>query len=82
MENTSNKTDYQKTLNLPQTDFAMKAGLVQKEPQMLARWQKDEIYQRIRQKAKGPRLLFCTTGRRMPMAISISATRLIRSSRT
>ena len=38
---------------MPQTDFAMKAGLAQKEPQMLARWQKDEIYQRIRQKAKG-----------------------------
>jgi len=53
LENTSNKTDYQKTLNLPQTDFAMKAGLTQKEPQMLARWQKDEVYQRIRQKAKG-----------------------------
>ena len=53
MENTSNKTDYQKTLNLPQTDFAMKAGLVQKEPQMLARWQKDEVYKRIRQKSKG-----------------------------
>ena len=31
----------------------MKAGLVQKEPQMLDRWQKDEIYQRIRQKAQG-----------------------------
>ena len=53
MENTSNKTDYQKTLNLPQTDFAMKAGLVQKEPQMLARWQNDKIYQSIRQKSKG-----------------------------
>jgi isoleucyl-tRNA synthetase len=53
LENTSHKTDYQKTLNLPQTDFAMKAGLAQKEPQMLARWQKDGIYQRLRQKAKG-----------------------------
>ena len=53
MENTSNKTDYQKTLNLPQTDFAMKAGLAQKEPQMLARWQNDKLYQSIRQKAKG-----------------------------
>jgi isoleucyl-tRNA synthetase len=53
LENTSNKTDYQKTLNLPQTDFAMKAGLAQKEPVMLARWQDDKIYQSIRQKAKG-----------------------------
>ena len=31
----------------------MKAGLVQKEPQILARWQKDEIYQHIRQKSNG-----------------------------
>ncbi len=31
----------------------MKAGLVQKEPQILARWLKDEIYQRIREKSKG-----------------------------
>jgi isoleucyl-tRNA synthetase len=53
LENTSNKTDYQKTLNLPQTDFAMKAGLAQKEPQMLGLWQKDGIYKRIRQKAQG-----------------------------
>ena len=53
MENTSDKTDYQKTLNLPQTDFAMKAGLAQKEPLMLERWQNDKIYQSIRQKAKG-----------------------------
>jgi len=53
LENTSSKTDYQKTLNLPQTDFAMKAGLVQKEPRMLARWQTDELYKGIRQKSKG-----------------------------
>lgn len=53
MENTSDKTDYQKTLNLPQTDFAMKAGLAQREPLMLARWQNDKIYQSIREKSKG-----------------------------
>jgi len=45
--------DYQKTLNLPQTDFAMKAGLSQKEPLMLTRWQNDKIYESIRQKSKG-----------------------------
>jgi isoleucyl-tRNA synthetase len=53
LENTSNKTDYQKTLNLPQTDFAMKAGLSQKEPRLLELWQKDELYKHIRQKNKG-----------------------------
>ena len=37
--------DYQKTLNLPQTDFAMKANLAAREPQFLEKWQKDKIYE-------------------------------------
>ncbi len=45
--------DYAKTLNLPKTDFSMKAGLVQKEPVMLAQWEKDGLYARIRARAKG-----------------------------
>lgn len=51
--NTSNNTDYQKTLNLPKTDFAMKANLVQREPQFLAKWEQDKIYQRLREKSQG-----------------------------
>jgi isoleucyl-tRNA synthetase len=31
--------DYSATLFLPQTDFPMRAGLPQKEPELLARWQ-------------------------------------------
>jgi isoleucyl-tRNA synthetase len=31
-------TDYKKTLNLPQTGFPMKAGLIEREPQRLAKW--------------------------------------------
>jgi isoleucyl-tRNA synthetase len=34
-----NTKDYKATLNLPQTDFPMKANLAQREPEMLARWQ-------------------------------------------
>ena len=45
--------DYQKTLNLPKTDFSMKAGLTQKEPQMLAAWEKSGLYGKIRAKSKG-----------------------------
>ncbi len=45
--------DYQKTLNLPKTDFSMKAGLVQKEPTMLAAWEKSGLYSKIRQKSEG-----------------------------
>ena len=45
--------DYQKTLNLPKTNFTMKAGLIQKEPAMLASWEKFGVYQKIREKSQG-----------------------------
>ncbi len=45
--------DYQKTLNLPSTPFAMKAGLAQKEPTYLEKWQKESLQARIRAKGKG-----------------------------
>lgn len=47
------KKDYQKTLNLPQTDFSMRAGLAQKEPQFLLDWEKFGLYEEIRKKSKG-----------------------------
>ncbi len=45
--------EYQKTLNLPATDFAMKANLAQREPLMLERWEKEKLYSKIRAKSKG-----------------------------
>lgn len=39
--------DYSKTVNLPTTDFPMKANLPKREPDMLAVWEKDKIYERI-----------------------------------
>lgn len=39
--------DYKKTLNLPRTDFPMKAGLTTREPQQLAAWEKSRLYERI-----------------------------------
>jgi isoleucyl-tRNA synthetase len=41
-------TDYKATLNLPQTAFAMKANLAQREPETLKRWQQENLYQIIR----------------------------------
>src|SRR5437868_7111358 len=41
------------TLNLPKTDFAMKANLPQNEPKRLEFWKKIGIYQRIREARKG-----------------------------
>ena len=45
--------DYKETLNLPKTDFPMKANLVKKEPEMIERWEKQELYERIRELCKG-----------------------------
>ncbi len=45
--------DYSETLFLPQTDFPMRAGLPQKEPEILARWQKIDLYKLMRERAKG-----------------------------
>jgi len=41
-------TDYKTTLNLPNTDFPMKANLAHREPTMLAQWQSMDLYGRIR----------------------------------
>jgi isoleucyl-tRNA synthetase len=41
-------TDYKATLNLPKTDFPMRANLPEREPEILKRWQALGIYQRIR----------------------------------
>ena len=47
------------TLNLPNTDFPMKANLTQREPELLARWAKEKIYEKIRQSARGkPQFVF------------------------
>jgi len=45
--------DYSETLFLPQTDFPMRAGLPQREPEILKRWAQQDIYKAMREKAKG-----------------------------
>ena len=45
--------DYRSTVFLPKTDFPMKAGLPQKEPGILARWQEQDIYARTREARSG-----------------------------
>ena len=43
--------DYRDTVFLPKTDFPMRGGLPQKEPELLARWQRLGIYNKLREKA-------------------------------
>ena len=53
MTETVKTRDYSETLFLPKTDFPMRAGLPQKEPEILARWQKLGLYEALRAAGKG-----------------------------
>ncbi|MGG7516413.1 isoleucine--tRNA ligase [Allorhizobium undicola] len=53
MTETTDKQDYSSTLYLPQTDFPMRAGLPQKEPELVARWKTMDLYKRLRASAAG-----------------------------
>ncbi|WP_026187333.1 isoleucine--tRNA ligase [Ensifer sp. BR816] len=53
MTETAEKIDYSSTLYLPQTEFPMRAGLPQKEPETVARWQQMELYKKLRASAAG-----------------------------
>ena len=45
--------DYSRTLYLPKTDFPMRGGLPQKEPEILARWARDNLYRALRESGQG-----------------------------
>src|SRR5437899_12632548 len=47
------RDDLKSTLNLPRTDFAMKANLPVNEPKMLARWDEMRLYDKIREARAG-----------------------------
>ncbi|HXR51786.1 MAG TPA: class I tRNA ligase family protein, partial [Steroidobacteraceae bacterium] len=45
--------DYKSTVNLPQTDFSMKADLARREPEMLKWWEGIDVYGELRRQARG-----------------------------
>jgi isoleucyl-tRNA synthetase len=53
MADAPDRTDYRSTVFLPRTDFPMKAGLPQKEPVILARWEAEGLYEQIRKSRAG-----------------------------
>jgi isoleucyl-tRNA synthetase len=55
-------TDYKATLNLPDTPFPMRGDLARREPQMLARWQEQQRYRKIRDAKKGKPLFILHDG--------------------
>lgn len=51
-ENEENKIDYKDTLNLPKTDFPMKASLPKTEPERIKKWEEKGLYNTILEKSK------------------------------
>ena len=45
--------DYNKTINLPKTDFPMRAGLPKREPDMLQHWNDLDLYNELLKKNEG-----------------------------
>ena len=62
--------DYAKTLNLPKTDFSMRANLPTREPVTQEKWEKENIYGEMLKKNEGQTALCCMTALLFPTAIS------------
>ena len=52
-EQSTMSQDYNATINLPKTDFPMRAGLPKREPEMLNRWKKLDVYGELLKKNQG-----------------------------
>lgn len=52
-EQKTNADFYKETVFLPTTEFPMRAGLPQKEPEILKAWQEQRLYQKLRESSKG-----------------------------
>ncbi len=54
--------DYRSTLNLPSTNFPMRANLAQREPEILKRWDELQIYHKVRESRKDKETFFLHDG--------------------
>src|SRR5579862_9176580 len=54
--------DYKQTINLPQTGFPMKADLARREPALLEGWEREDLYEKIRDTVKGRPAFVLTDG--------------------
>ena len=59
------------TLQLPKTAFSMKASLPTKEPEILKKWEKNKIFEKLRKNSKGKKNLFYMMDHHMQMVIYI-----------
>ena len=49
----TDEVDYKSTVFLPRTEFPMRAGLPKREPELLERWLRADLYRRLRDQSKG-----------------------------
>src|SRR4026209_2079017 len=54
--------NYKDTLNLPRTDFPMKANLAQREPELLRRWEETSLYRKIQRSRENAELFVLHDG--------------------
>src|SRR5438067_5295409 len=54
--------NYKDTLNLPRTDFPMKANLAQREPELLKRWEETGVYRQIQKSCENAELFVLHDG--------------------
>ena len=76
------KKDYKDTLNLPATEFPMKANLPKREPEMLKRWEDEGLYEKMLEKNRDKPSYILHDGPRTPTATYTWATLSTRCSRT
>ena len=72
---TTDTPEYKTTLNLPKTDFPMRAGLPKREPEWLARWADMDVYGKLREKAKAETRSRCMMDRLTRTGICTSGMR-------
>ena len=70
--------DYKDTLNLPKTEFPMRAGLPRREPDWLTKWEDIKVYDTLRQRRVEPHL-YCMMDLHMRTVICILVMHLIKS---
>ncbi len=54
--------NYKETLNLPKTEFPMKASLTAREPEILQSWEETRLYQQIQKAREGAELFVLHDG--------------------
>ena len=78
MAETPEKVSFKDTLNLPRTDFPIRANAKEDDPAMIARWEKEKLFIPALCRMRARKNLFFMMVLPMPMAIFILGMRIIK----